>query len=271
MEIDLSFFLEPPEKSCQATLEIEPLAPLSMVTEQPGTYFRSEIHVPITMVYGALENLLGWHFPDEIRRRLMVNLKKLAKKLHRKNADYNESPWLIKKAETTGSGYMSLLQYHLDLMPMNFEGPLPMAYDDCWSMHLNGRGITFVGGSRHYERSLEELITKSKQKEITEKGKEALTPIQFGDGKNFQTYTIEELRNLETGEVKVTSLKPWFPQYYVSPKTRGYIVPSSSLRFEIRCTPTLSRLLTYAIRNPKAPIYLGSNDGWVEFKWKTYE
>ena len=36
-EIDLSFYLDPPELTVEGILEITALAPLSMVSSQPGT------------------------------------------------------------------------------------------------------------------------------------------------------------------------------------------------------------------------------------------
>ncbi|MEM9836143.1 MAG: hypothetical protein AAF828_06555, partial [Bacteroidota bacterium] len=111
--INLDFYLQPPELTEVATLEILALAPLSMVANQPGTYFNGRSQPTPAMVQGVLENALGWHFEHSFRRDILKSLAKKAKKLHRKNVEYKNHPWLSGKAEmSSGSGYFSLLQYH---------------------------------------------------------------------------------------------------------------------------------------------------------------
>ncbi len=270
MKLDLSFFLEPPEMTQQATLEITALAPLSMVSSQPGTYFRSEVTPTNHMILGLIENALGWHFEDSLRRDLFKSLQKKAQKKHRKNPDYAQSAWLQAKPESSGSGYFSLLQFHLKMEPLAVDQH-PMAYDDLWSMQLRTMGDSFIGGSRNYDGRLDDLITLSRKKVASEKGDKPTPSVVFGDKKDFATFTLEELLQLVEGKVKTTSLKPFFPHYYSSPKNRGYVVPNSAYQFSISCTAEVSKLIKTALDQPSAPLYLGSNDGWVELKWKDHE
>ena len=270
MQIDLSFFSEPPELEQKATLEVAALAPLSMVSAQPGSYFRSELAPTVEMVYGLLENALGWHFEDKTRKTIFKALQKAAKKKHGKKEAYRNSEWLKSKPTASGSGYFSLLQYHLSLS-LERADEQPMTYDDLWSMHLRTQGDSFVGGSRSYDNSLENLISISRKKLKGEDGKELPPAITFGDKKDFVTLSLQELRQLTEGKVKTTSLKPYFPHYYVSPKVRGYVVPTGRYFFRAECTKQLARLLEKALTNPSAPLYLGSNDGWVDVKWTNHE
>ena len=243
-KLDLSFFLEPPEQTTLAELTIEALAPLSMVSSQPGSYFRSELAPTDFMLYGMLENALGWHFSynpkDKIRQKIIKGLAKQAKKTNKKNTAYKDHPWLSGKADESRCGFQSLLQYHLSIELISQVDDF-MTYDDLWSMALRDSGENFSGGSRHYDFKLENLMNSEKKGDIS-----------FGDRKGFVRYTLKELLALKEGKVNTTSLKPNFPMYYSSPKKRGYIIPEQPYTYEVKCTPNLADLLARAINEPAA-------------------
>jgi len=279
-KIDLSFFLEPPELTAKAELEITALAPLSMVSSQPGSYFRSELAPTDYMLFGMLENALGWHFSyhpkDKVRQNIIKGLAKQAKKVNKKNVAYKDHPWLSGKAMESRCGFHSLLQYHLSMELKQMPQPEEiMTYDDLWSMGLRDDGINFRGGSRHYDARLEDLINLSKtedpSKPINKKTKKHAPYISFGDRAEYKTFSLQELLALKDGKIKTTSLKPYFPMYYSSPRKRGYVVPKQAYTYEVRCTTTIANLLATAINEPAAPLYLGSNDGWVDAKWNAYD
>lgn len=270
MHIDLSFFTEPPELEQRLTLEIAALAPLSMVSAQPGSYFRSEISPTVDMIHGLLENALGWHFEDKTRRLIFKALQKAAKKKHSKNKSYKNSDWLIGKPMESGSGYFSLLQYHLSLEEVKVDMQ-PLSYDDLWSMHLRTKGDSFIGGSRSYDNSLEGLISLSRKKLRGEDDKDLPPAITFGDKKGFVNLSLKELQQITEGKIKTTSLKPYFPHYYVSPKVRGYVIPKYNYVYKATCSRKLANLIAHAIKYPEGPLYLGSNDGWVDIKLIDHE
>ncbi|MCB0593654.1 MAG: hypothetical protein H6557_22835 [Lewinellaceae bacterium] len=272
MNLDLSFFTEPPERNHRASLEIIALAPLSMVSSQPGSYFRSEITPTTYMLLGLLENALGWHFDDKLRRTLFKVLQKHAKKKYGKHPDYANSDWLTAKPNESGSGFFSLLDFHLAITEVEVDQQ-PLTYDDLWSMQLRSKGENFIGGSRNYDRQLEGLINLSKQEDKSKPKKKNKHPyfISFGDKSEYKSFSLEKLLELKEGKVKTTSLKPYFPHYYSSPKTRGYIIPKYNYKYRLNCTSSLARLLELALSDPAAPLYLGSNDGWVEVKWINHE
>jgi hypothetical protein len=270
MHTDLSFFTEPPALEKKAVLEIVPLAPLSMVSAQPGSYFRSEITPTVDMVYGLLENALGWHFEDKTRKTIYKALLKTAKKKHGNNDLFKGSEWLKGKSVNSGSGFFSFLQYHLSL-ELESADENPMTYDDLWSTHFRTEKIQFVGGSRNYDPSLEDVISISRKKIKGKDGKKSASAIQFGDRGEFKTISIEELKRVKAGKYKLKTLKPLFPHYYVSPKSRGYVVPKVKYTFTAKCSKELGVILAEAILNPCAPLYIGSNDGWVDTKWVNHE
>lgn len=255
--IDLQFFLEPPELPVKGLLTIDALAPLSMVAAQPGKYYRSQPHPTNHMLYGLLENALGWHLHDDLRKQTMDGLKKRLKKELRKNADWINSEWVAAKPETSEVGYISLLQYHLKFSDTLLQ-PAVSSYDDLWSQQLRDTGRSFFGGSKHYDASLSDLLNREKQ-----------GLIEFGDRAEFQNYSEGELDKLPDGsKIKYTAIRSKFPQYYVSPTVREYVIPSRPYLIGLDTTETLSKLLHCAFEDPAGPLYLGSNDGWVEVNYQ---
>jgi CRISPR-associated protein Cas5 len=252
--IDLRFFLEPPVLTTTALLEIDTLAPLSMVAAQPGAYYRSQPAPTDFMLYGLLENALGWHLPGSARKQVIDGLKKQVKKVSKTNKAWSDSPWTKDKPiASPEAGFISLLQYHVQFVgPHVF--PAVVTYDDFWSQQLRDTGRSFFGGSRHYDASLSDLMTREKRAEV-----------EFGDRAEHKLLTEEELRQVCNGaQIQYKSIRDRFPHYYVSPTVREYVIPHKPYLFRLQTTPTVSALLMSAFADPAAPLYLGSNDGWVE-------
>ncbi len=264
--IDLSFFLEPPVLSTAALLTIEALAPLSMVPAQPGAYYRSQAHPTDAMIYGMLENALGWHFGEKERSTMLSELRKVAAKNYKKQSEWKESDWLAGKSISSGSDFSSLLLHHFRIDTQWL--PQVMEYDDLWSQHLHDSGASFMGGSKHYDSDLEPLINRSKTQDTTKeknpKTKKYPPLIEFGENNSHQRLSRSDATVLPAGPVHFKSIRDAYPQYYSSPKRRGYVVPKSPYRYRVLTTKTLAALLEKALTDPAAPLYLGSNDGWVD-------
>ena len=269
-KIDLSFYLEPPELTVKGTLEVTALAPLSMVASQPGTYFRTALKPPVHMIYGMMENALGWHFPLTLRKDILKGLAAAAKKKHRKNPAYKGHPWLSgKPITTTLTNYFSLLQYHLEVEEAD-DPEIAMTYDDLWSMHLRDRGMNYIGGSRRYDYRLETLITnlrtsaaEFKKMDKKEAKTRAAEKYEVGDRKEFQRIPVEELTTTGERKINAGSLGERYPMYYVSPKKRGFVVPADKYLLPFRATKSTYELLANSLTNPAAPTYLGTSEGWV--------
>lgn len=260
-QLDLSFYLEPPELNQRGTIEITALAPLSMVNSLPGTYFGSELKPTEHMIMGLLENALGWHFAKEIRRSTLKELASTAKKKHRKDPIYKDHPWLSGKSESTSnSTYFSLLQYHLNVNEVNL--PKVMTYDDFWSMHLRDTGTSFYGGSRNYDYRLEELITRLRTKTEDKEDK-----TEFGDTAKFKKIALEDVYHTKERKINSKSVRGGYPMHYVSPKKRGYVIPESAYICAISLTTELAHLFNEQLNNPSAPTYLGHSESWVSVKW----
>ncbi|MCO5237388.1 MAG: hypothetical protein M9933_14075 [Chitinophagaceae bacterium] len=63
-----------------AKLTIQPLAPLSMVSEIPGTYYKAEDIPDKIKLCGLFENILGWHFDKKDRDEISKDLIDFHKK-----------------------------------------------------------------------------------------------------------------------------------------------------------------------------------------------
>ena len=240
MSCDLAFLLNTPDFSARAKLVIEALTPLSMVTSMPGKYYRSQPEPTNEMLFGLLENALGWHISNKERNELR---KKLQKKFKL-------------EAKESGVGFVSLLQYHIRIVTSFL--PAVTHYDDLWSQHL--RGGSFLGGSRNYDYKVIPLMNAQRAGRVT-----------IGDGSEAKGFSKdpEKLSNFKDGDsVHVNVVRSYFPQYYASPTPREYVMPMDSYKYVLETSIYISNLIAEAIDNPSAPLYLGSNDGWVDVTWE---
>ena len=235
----LDLLLTPPDFAARATLEITALAPLSLVARMPGKYYQSQPKPTNAMLFGLLENALGWHLEPPERRKLFDKLKKQHK---RKDV---QTSW-------TGGNFASLLQWHVRF-GLIVVPPL-LHYDDLWTQHLKGKD--FHKGGRNYDKQAIPIMNAKKG--------ELITCADDGDAKKAPNL----IQDFQQGDkIHPNVLRPYFPQYYSSPTPRGYVVPAGPYQIVIETSAALSKVLAAAVADPAAPLYLGSNDGWVEATW----
>ena len=241
MNLNLDFLLEPPDFSVRGKLTIEALAPLSMVSSMPGKYYRCQPEPTNAMLNGMLENALGWHVSTKKRTDLSNKLKQ----------QFGEP-------EKTGVGFISLLQFHLRFTT-KFLPPL-LHYDDYWSQHQ--KGSRFTTGSRNHDSRLIALLNAEKNDANNIEIKEAA-------GYRKDSEVAFDFQNGE--QIHIDALRYYFPQYYISPTPRGYVLPQGVYQFVAETSTQISELIAAALENPAAPLYLGSNDGWVEAVWEAFQ
>ena len=240
-KLDLNFLLYPPEFSARGKLTIEGIAPLSMVASLPGKYYRSQPEPTDAMLYGMLENALGWHVSTNERKDLSNKLKQ----------QFGEP-------EKTGVGFVSLLQFHLRFTTRFL--PTLLHYDDYWSQHQ--KGSRFTTGSRNHDSRLIALLNAEKNDANDIEIKEAAGYRKDSDA----------AFDFQNGErIHIDALRYYFPQYYISPTPRGYVLPQGVYQFVAETSAQISGLIAAALENPAAPLYLGSNDGWVEPSWEEFQ
>lgn len=240
MKLDLKFLLQPPDFSVRAMLIIDALAPLSMVTSMPGKYYRSQPEPTDAMLYGLCENALGWHIADSERKILI-------KKLEKKHG---------MTAMASGVGYESLLQFHLRFVVKSV--PPLLHYDDLWAQHL--KGGSFLDGSRNYDKRAIPLMNAYRNRDKT--------GVTISD-RASASRDVEKLNNFKDGDqIHVNVVRRYFPQYYASPTPREYVIPQGAYKYTVETSQELAQMLTDGFDAPAAPLYLGSNDGWVEGVWE---
>jgi len=240
MKLELNFLLEKTNLTTRGKLIIDALSPLSMVSSLPGKYYRSQREPTPQMLYGLIENALGWHISDKERKEIE---KKLKKKFGM-------------ELEKSGVGFVSILQFHLRFSTSVI--PPLLHYDDLWAQHL--KGGSFIGGSRNYDNQAIKIMNAERAKKIVinDLGASSKNADKFH---NFQ----------DDDKIHVSVVRPYFPQYYVSPTPREYVIPQGEYIFVAETNENLAEMIKKAFENPAAPLYLGSNDGWVEARWENFE
>lgn len=241
--IDISLLTETPVFSSVAILTIDALAPLSMVAKMPGKYYRSQSAPTNDMLYGLLENALGWHISEKDRSEIIKSLQKTHGTV----------------AESSGAGFKSVLQFHLRFgLGLATAPASTLRYDDYWSQHLRTGGLEFFGGSREHDAKLIPLVNAAAEKRVslTDSGgvrdQDAISNFQMGD------------------KINLSVVRPFFPRYYVTPTPREYVVPSAPYQYHVETCEAIAAALKSAFNDPAAPLYLGSNDGWVEATWRNF-
>ncbi|MBW7941199.1 MAG: type I-PGING CRISPR-associated protein Cas5p [Candidatus Kuenenia stuttgartiensis] len=232
MNIEVLF--ENPVPNVKASLFIEPLAPLSLVTSMPGAYYRSQREPSQFMIYGMLENLLGWHFTDSERNLIIKELKKYYKK------HYKSDKGLAKiDFDNTGVGFKPLLQHHLKIKKLLLK-PHIESFDDYWTQHLKDVDQRHAKGTRNYDHRIE---TKAN--------------AIYAMDKERRDNAWKELFEQQTG---------LFPSYYQAPTKREFIVTYGKFGYVIVATSNLLNEIINSISNLENPLYLGTNEGWIDLE-----
>lgn len=99
-----------------------------------------------------------------------------------------------------------------------------MSFEDLWSQQLKRNDKGHLNGSRNYDWRLEQQLD-----------------------------TLEE--KLQT---------QYYPYYYISPTNREYIICKGSYSIAVITNIELASRIQEELTNIQTPLYLGSNDGWVE-------
>jgi CRISPR-associated protein Cas5 len=133
----------------------------------------------------------------------------------------------------SGVEFKSLLQFHVRFTTRAV--PPLLHYDDYWSRHSKHTDSRHVDGSRNYDyRAIPRLnAVKANEAELNPK-----------------------------------EIIKYFPQYYISPTPREYVIPKGAYRYRLETSKEISSILIRALENPSAPLYLGTSDGWIEVSYE---
>jgi len=258
--IDIELIFQKHILDKKVKLIIEPLAPLSMVSDIPGTYFKTQNVPDKYKICGLFENILGWHFSKNDRIKIAKKIKEFnVKKL--KNIEYS--------SKLSNSSYQPLLfdSFETGLV---FKQP-SFYYNDLWKKafsrmdaDVHPKGTPNVD----YEVLRKKKWIKFKEQE-QEKIKEKINKLKKDEEGNTQEIEHLKERLLPNSTSPLLAFfknnANGYPMYYTSPTQREYVVHEGSIQIKIDMTSQLFFKLNKALQN-NSTAYLGNSEGWVEIK-----
>ena len=237
--IDLSILKSAPHLTVNAELVIEPLAPLSMVSELPGSFYKSMKSPSKKMVCGLIENVLGWHIDWKDRKVIQDEVKKMRQKQKCKFTTF-----------AYGSTYIPLLMDYFNVtgdIRINFSEICFI--DDLWSRsyrradsnkHINGCRYMDISMVQKWEK-IKNAVDKDEKR--TSKEKNVL---------------LDKLFTRYIGK---------FPKYYSTPTIREYIDLRGRYVIPLLMDVKLFDSLNNEI-NMNNIGYLGNSEDWINLKIK---
>lgn len=229
MTPNLSFLEQAPNINTMALLEVEPLAPLSMVSDLPGSYYKTLRSPSKKMLCGLFENILGWHIDESDRAKLIKTIKKIRKKQKK------EFPI------TDGSSYQPLIMEYFDI-ELGMLPPLNH-FDDYWSKAFRRPDET--SHPRGTFNISYEIIHEKKRLP-----RDAKKPNQI-DIKALKNFFLKNISK--------------YPYYYSTPTKREFIDVEGSYRIKLAMDGVLFHTLQNTLLTTNNG-YLGTSEGWVDIK-----
>ncbi|HPM10566.1 MAG TPA: type I-PGING CRISPR-associated protein Cas5p [Paludibacter sp.] len=236
-KLDLSILKKIPEPDLKVILIIEPLAPLSMVSDLPGSYYKTLKSPNKKMLCGLFENILGWHIDLADRKAIIKELAALRKKQAKKN------PKLEFADRTQGSTYCPLLMDYFDVVIPVI--PVLGFYDDLWSKAYR-RADADVHPKGTF--NLDYGIIPNKRKQSRDKDK----PQKIDKAALFDFFK----RNVDS-----------YPLYYSTPTSREYIFAKGKFQIQLVIDSILYKMLCDRLSSENIG-YLGNSEGWIDLKFE---
>jgi CRISPR-associated protein Cas5 len=227
--VDLNILNKIPVLDINVILEIEPLAPLSMVSDLPGSYYKTLKSPSKKMLCGLFENILEWHIDAADRKQIVDDLRKIRKKQK------------LQFPETRGSTYMPLLTEYFEVKLVVV--PELIHYDDYWSKAYRRQdAIVHAKGTFNISH---ELIAEKRQLPRSEK-----KPSQVDD-KALEKFFKDNLDK--------------YPVYYSSPTGREYISTNDIYKIKLSIDTRLYSMLKNQLAQNNLGS-LGNSEGWINLK-----
>ncbi len=233
MTADISILFEEPILNEAVILVVKPLAPLSMVSNLPGSYYKTERVPTKPMLCGLFENLMGWHFSKEDRIKIFKEMQKHHKKQYKKNLEKEESE----------SGYQLLLGYYFDTTPQVLI-PVLKHYEDLWTQHMIGADTRHLDGSIHNAWSLEDELSKLRRRKFASKKER---------DDSFSNYFKKN--------------QDKFPLYYRAVPKREFVIAQGDYRLKLNINSNLLTMLKEKTEENNLG-YLGTSEGWVNISFE---
>lgn len=241
-EIDISILSREPNNTKEVTLIIEPLAPLSMVTDLPGSYYKSQKVPSKKMLCGLIENIIGWRFSAEVRNEILKSVKRGKKALPK----YEQ-----------GSTYKPLLMDYFDILEnpkLSFESIC--FYDDLWNRQFYRKDCAGPQYANSY-RNVASSVISAWAVELEE-----LSQKEQDD--NVVAADNEYIKNKKSEVCNRFRMK--IPTFYPKLSKREYVnICNGSYRYNLYMDTALFDLLKQNLKSYNIG-YLGNSEGWVNVK-----
>lgn len=237
MEIDISILFKKPEKTVNALLTIEPLAPLSMVSTMPGSFYKTLSEPSKFHLCGAFENALGWHFDEKTRRTIRKKVEGVFKKQKLPNPVWADSD----------VGFLPLVEPLFEVKPNPFLLKIPkMFYKDLWKQMRKRGDWGHAKGTFNIDYEvISQKLTFSADPEVQKK-----------EG-NEKMKVFDKFFNTHKGK---------FPMYYTATGNREFVVLlQGAYYYNLEMHENLFASLHEAFSESNIS-YLGTNEGWVNLK-----
>jgi CRISPR-associated protein Cas5 len=239
--LNLSILEKIPEHNLKVILEIEPLAPLSMVSELPGSYYKTLKSPDKKMLCGLFENILGWHIDLVDRKTILKDVKKLREK---------HKPKLQFEDRTKGSTYCPLLMDYFEI-ELPVIPPQLSHYDDLWSRAFRRTdSYRHTFGTRYMDTDFIATWNQIKAKVASDTKRKS----------NEKNALLDKLFKRYMGK---------FPMYYSTPTRREYTQYGGNFQIKLSIDESLYVQLTEKLEEKNIG-YLGSNEGWVDITIKEF-
>lgn len=234
--IDLSILKKIPELTETAVFSIQPLAPISMISAIPGSYYKTILYPDKQILCGLFENVLGWHISLEDRKMIYKDLERGRKRQKR--------DFITPQSRST---YKPLLFEYFEVEEIKIESSEGevLFYNDLWKRaHRRSDALnTHVGGIINLDcRLIKNLYLKKRELSKVEK--------EQAD-KELETFLKERL-----GEI---------PFFYTIPTNREYISFSGKYYCTCKIDGALKNLLQDNLQKYDLG-YLGNSEGWISLE-----
>ncbi len=230
MKTDISILFEEPVLDTEVELVIEPLAPFSIVSTLPGSFYKSLDGPTNVNLCGIFENILGWHIGPKERKKILKHVKSVHKKKF-KTAEISVVESRV--------GYQSILG-HLFKEILRVVPSIDCRYDDLWKQQLFRSGYSHPKGTPNLSYQLIAL-------------KNRLDKDANG------VVTNEEIDRFHKDH------KSNFPMYYTAPRKREFIVVDSVYKIKALMNKGLRNALSLALEDRNIS-YLGVSEGWADIR-----
>ena len=239
MNLDLSILQKPPEPKLNVILEILPLAPLSMVSELPGSYYKTLKSPDKKMLCGLFENILGWHIDLEDRKMITEELT------------HNRKEHKVKYENgMKGSTFIPLLWEYFEI-ELHVIPPQLDHYDDLWSRAFRRTdSYRHTFGTRYMNSTFIERWSQIKRRVDNDTKRKPSQKEGLKD-KLFKRYIGN------------------FPMFYSTPTKREFIQYGGNFQLKLLIDSTLFKQLEIRLQTENIG-YLGSSEGWVNVTIKEF-